>query len=66
MWAGSTNRQFACCPPEKPTPSELHAVRRGEAAYRRGDYVTLDEYFRDLDGHPRWPRKKSDQTHAGS
>jgi predicted transcriptional regulator len=45
-------------PPEKPTPSELRAIRRGEAAYRRGDHVTLDEYFRELARHPRRSRKK--------
>jgi predicted transcriptional regulator len=43
---------------ESPTPSELRAIRRGEAAYRRGDYITLDEYFRELDRRPRRARKK--------
>jgi len=45
-------------PQESPTSSELRAIRRGEAAYRRGDYITLDEYFRDLDRRPRRARKK--------
>ena len=45
-------------PQETPTPSELRAIRRGEAAYARGDYVTLDEYFRELDRRPRRTRKK--------
>jgi predicted transcriptional regulator len=45
-------------PRESPTPSELRAIRRGEAAYRRGDYITLDEYFRELDRRPRRARKK--------
>jgi len=45
-------------PAVKPTPSELPAIRRGEAAYRRGDYITLDEYFRELARHPRWACKK--------
>ena len=35
------------CPEETPTPAELRAVRRGRAAYERGDYVTLDELRRD-------------------
>ncbi len=48
-------RQF---PQETPTASELRAIRRGEAAYRRGDHVTLDEYFRDVDRRPRRARKK--------
>jgi len=33
-------RQF---PEETPTPAELRAIRRGRAAYARGDYVALDE-----------------------
>jgi predicted transcriptional regulator len=45
-------------PQESPTSSELRAIRRGEAAYRRGDYITLDEYFRELDRRPRRARKK--------
>ena len=36
-------RQF---PEEIPTPAELRAIRRGRAAYERGDYVTLDELRR--------------------
>ncbi len=45
-------------PQESPTSSELRAIRRGEAAYRRGDYITLDEYFHELDRRPRRARKK--------
>jgi predicted transcriptional regulator len=45
-------------PEETPTPAELRAIRRGEAACRRGDYVTLDEYLRDVDRRPHRPRKK--------
>lgn len=45
-------------PEETPTPSELRALRRGEAAYRRGNDGTLDEYFRGLDRRPGRPRKK--------
>lgn len=33
-------------PEETPTQSELRAVRRGRAAYDRGEFVTLDEYRR--------------------
>ena len=43
---------------ENPTPSELRAIRRGEAAYRRGDYISLNEYFRDMDRRPGRPRAK--------
>jgi len=43
---------------ETPTAAELRAIRQGEAAYQRGDSVTLDEYLRDVDSHPRRPRHK--------
>jgi predicted transcriptional regulator len=49
---------FRVLPQESPTSSELRAIRRGEAAYRRGDYITLDEYFQELDRRPRRARKK--------
>jgi CopG family transcriptional regulator/antitoxin EndoAI len=45
-------------PEETPTPSELRAIRRGEAAYRRGDYITLDEYLHAVDRRPRRARRK--------
>jgi hypothetical protein len=49
---------FRVLPQESPTSSELRAIRRGEAAYRRGDYISLDEYFCELDRRPRRARKK--------
>ena len=51
-------RQF---PEEIPTPAELRAIRRGRAAYERGDYVTLDELRRRekaVAGSPRRARAK--------
>ena len=48
---------YSDAPAVNPTSSEMRAIRRGEAAYRRGDYITLDEYFRELDRHPRRARK---------
>ena len=33
-------------PEEIPTPAELRAIRRGEAALKRGDFITLDELRR--------------------
>lgn len=33
-------------PEETPTPTELRAIRRGEAALKRGDHITLDELRR--------------------
>jgi len=43
-------------PVESPTASESRAYRRGMAAYKRGDYVTLNDY---LDGMDRRPRRSS-------
>jgi len=34
-------------PEETPTPAELRAIRRGEAAIKRGDTITLDELRRE-------------------
>jgi len=49
---------YSDAPAATPTPSELRSIRRGEAAYRRGDYVTLDDYFRELNRRSRRTRKK--------
>jgi predicted transcriptional regulator len=43
-------------PEETPTPAELRAIRRGEAAIQRGDYVTLDE-LRRKESMARRPRR---------
>jgi hypothetical protein len=45
-------------PGEVPTPAEAKAYRRGMAAYKRGDYVTLGGYLGGVDRRPRGPRKK--------
>lgn len=47
-------------PEEAPTPAELRAIRRGEAAIRRGDYITLDELRRQetVARRPRRARTK--------
>ena len=47
-------------PEETPTPSELRAIRRGEAALKRGDYITLDELRRkeEVARRPRRARAK--------
>jgi predicted transcriptional regulator len=34
-------------PEDTPTPAELRAIHRGRAAFRRGDYITLDELRRE-------------------
>jgi len=35
-------------PTEAATSAELRAIQRGEVAFRKGDYVTLDDYFRSV------------------
>jgi len=49
---------YSAAPAMTPTPAELRAIRRGEAAYRRGDFITLDEYFRELSRRARRARRK--------
>jgi predicted transcriptional regulator len=47
-------------PEETPTPSELRAIRRGRADYKRGDFITLDEFRKkeSLAGRPNQVRAK--------
>jgi hypothetical protein len=45
-------------PVEMPTPAEARAYRRGMAAYRRGDSITLQEHLYGMDRRPRRSRKK--------
>jgi hypothetical protein len=45
-------------PAELPTPAEARAYRRGMTAYRRGNYITLQEYVDRMDRRPRRSRKK--------
>lgn len=49
-------------PAEVPTDAETRAYRRGMTAYKRGDYVTLEEYLggtdRGMDRRSRRTRKK--------
>jgi len=45
-------------PSEMPTPAEARAYRRGMAAYRRGDAMSLQEYLDGMDRRPRRARKK--------
>lgn len=43
-------RLYFTIPTEAATKAELAAIRRGEAAYNKGDYSALDDYF---DSAPR-------------
>lgn len=45
-------------PSELPTPADVRAYRRGMAAYRRGDSITLQEFANGMDRRPRRSRKK--------
>ncbi|MBZ5574589.1 MAG: ribbon-helix-helix domain-containing protein [Acidobacteriia bacterium] len=45
-------------PAERPTAAEARAYRRGMAAYKRGDYVTLGDYVNGMDRSPRRAGKK--------
>jgi predicted transcriptional regulator len=38
--------QVCSLPDEVPTQAELRAIRHGREAYKKGDYITLDEYRR--------------------
>ncbi len=43
----------------QPTKAELAAIRRGRAAFKRGDYVTLQQLHDELDTARHQARKKS-------
>jgi predicted transcriptional regulator len=45
--------------PETLTKADLDAIERGRRAIARGDYVTLEELRRELDGSRRVARRKS-------
>jgi hypothetical protein len=45
---------------ETPTQAELQAIRCGEAAIRRGDYISLDE-LRQKEAMVRRPRPRRTQ-----
>lgn len=44
---------------EEPTPAERAAIRRGHAAFKRGDYVTIDALRHDLERPRHRPGKKT-------
>jgi predicted transcriptional regulator len=46
-------------PVESPTAAEVRAYSRGLAAYKRGNYVTLEGYLDGMDRRPRRAGKKS-------
>lgn len=54
---------FRVCtlPDETPSRSELRAIRRGREAFKKGDFITLDEFRREeaLARRPGRARAKS-------
>ena len=42
-----------------PTARELRSIQKGRAEYAKGNYVTLDQLFHELDYSPHRPRKKT-------
>jgi AbrB family looped-hinge helix DNA binding protein len=46
-------------PAYKPTKAELAAIRKGEAAIARGEYVSLADFLHDLDRPRRKARAKA-------
>jgi predicted transcriptional regulator len=51
-------RLYFTIPTEAATEAELRAIKRGEAAYGKGDFSTLDDYFRTMGNRSRRARKK--------
>ena len=50
--------RIARLPVYTPTAAELRAIETGRAEMRRGEYYTLDEFFRALDRSRRQGRRK--------
>ena len=47
-----------------PTPRELAAIRKGRAEIRRGEYLTLDEFFQHLALDSPPPKARAKSSHA--
>jgi predicted transcriptional regulator len=50
------NKESGVAPKErtyKPTKAELAAIREGEAAAARGEFLTLDEFIHEMDRNRR-------------
>jgi predicted transcriptional regulator len=57
-------RLYFAIPTEAATAAERRAIARGEAAYGKGDYITLDDYFHSVGDPPHRPRKKVSRTRS--
>ena len=57
-------RETAAAPKErtyKPTKADLAAFQKGEAAFAKGEFVTLTEFLNEMDRSRRAPRAKTDR-----
>jgi predicted transcriptional regulator len=59
--AAAAGRGAVRDPGYKPTTAELAAIRRGEAAIARGEFVTLPQLLHELDRSRRRARAKTDR-----
>lgn len=47
-------------PEVTPTKAELAAIRKGRAAFQRGEFISLDQLIHDLDSSSHQTRAKTD------
>lgn len=52
-WLAQFEARVAKLPTYTPTQRELAAIRKGREQMRRGEFVTLDELFKNLEGKRR-------------
>jgi Arc/MetJ-type ribon-helix-helix transcriptional regulator len=58
--------RIAQLPVYTPTASEVRALEKGRAAMRRGEYYTLNEFFRAVDRSRRQARGKGRRARASA
>jgi len=49
-----------------PTPRELAAIRKGREEIRRGEYLSIDEFFKHLDVDSQHPPSRAKNSQARS
>lgn len=57
---------FATARTYTPTAAEVRAIERGRAAFRHGDYISLEQLHAELDRQNRRPRAKGPRPRAAS
>ena len=53
-------------PVEAATPRELRELKKGRAEMKRGEYLTLDEFFRHLDSARGRTRRKGRRSRSSA